>query len=212
MTSDAQRAANRRNAMSATGPLTSAGRERVRCNALRHGLTTSTVMVLPDEDAGAFEQLRAALHADLAPQDALQEQLVERAALLLWRLARAARLETALLAWRGMVGTRLAVREARLARDRAGQSGWGHPHAPMTPDEAERDAAAEQGIAGALIAPAFLEDLRKERALEHLSRHERGLERALESTLAALARQRRAAAAQRPADAVVVEWDEEPRP
>lgn len=207
MTSDAQRAANRRNARAAGGPVTVAGRERSRLNRLRHGLATSAVMVLPDEDAEAFERLCAALHDDLAPQDALQEQLVERAALLLWRLARAARLETAVLAHRGMIITRERVRLARLDRDRAGSKAWNDPCAPMTPREAERDAAAERGLAEAVLAPAFLKDLHKERALEHLSRYERSLERALETTLAALGRQRRAAAQERAAGLILVDGE-----
>lgn len=209
MTSDAQRAANRRNALAATGPLSTAGKDRVRANALRHGLTTGAVMVLPDEDTQAFERLHAALHADLAPGDALQEQLVDRAALLLWRLARAARLETALFAWRNMVGIRQAVRSARFARDRARTPLMSEPSSAMTPQEAERDADAERGMAEALLAPAFLEDLQRDRALEHLSRYERRLERSLETTLAALARQRRAAAQERASGLVLIDGQEE---
>ena len=209
MTSDAQRAANRRNARAATGPVTTAGRERSRLNRLGHGLTTSAVMVLPDEDAQAFARLSEAFHADLAPQDALQEQLVDRAALLLWRLARAGRLETALLAWRNMVRLRETVRAARFARDRGGKPLFGDPVCAMTPQEAQCDAEAERAMAQAVIAPAFLEDLKRDRALERLSRYERRLERSLESTLAALARQRRIAAQQSAAGLIVVDGQEE---
>ena len=209
MTSDAQRAANRRNARAATGPVTTAGRERSRLNRLRHGLTTSAVMVLPDEDAEAFARLNEAFHADLAPQDALQEQLVDRAALLLWRLMRAGRLETALLAWRNMVRIRETVRGARFARDRAGRPFFSEPASAMTPQEAERDAWAERAMAEAVIAPASPEDLQRDHALVQLSLYERRLERSLESTLAALARQRRAAAQERATGLIVVDGEEE---
>lgn len=182
MTSDAQRAANRRNALAATGPVTAGGLARSRLNGLRHGLTSSAAMVLPDEDAETFERLHDALRLDLAPADALQEQLVERAALLFWRLARAARLETALFSYRAMVAARERV---RLARDRAA--------GPMTVAGAEDSDAIDRGLAEALIAPAFLADLRQENAFERLSRYERGLQRALETTLGALTRERRGA-------------------
>jgi len=46
MTSDAQRAANRRNGLAAGGPVTIAGKERSRLNRLRHGLAASAVIVL----------------------------------------------------------------------------------------------------------------------------------------------------------------------
>ena len=39
MTSPAQIAANRRNAMRSTGPRTATGKARSRCNAFRHGLS-----------------------------------------------------------------------------------------------------------------------------------------------------------------------------
>ena len=45
MTSLKQIAANRRNALKSTGPTTSEGKQRSRCNAVRHGLTAETVIV-----------------------------------------------------------------------------------------------------------------------------------------------------------------------
>ena len=44
MSSLKQIEANRRNALKSTGPTTLKGKERSRCNALRHGLTAETVI------------------------------------------------------------------------------------------------------------------------------------------------------------------------
>ena len=57
MTSLRQIEANRRNATKNTAPVTNPGKERSRCNAVRHGLTTEIVIqFLEDaEDHKAFE-------------------------------------------------------------------------------------------------------------------------------------------------------------
>ena len=73
-------------------------------NALRHGLTATRAVVLPDEDGEAFEALRRELMADLAPEGALQCQLADRACVPMWRLSRAARLETELFTYLGSAG------------------------------------------------------------------------------------------------------------
>ncbi len=44
MSSLRQIAANRRNALKSTGPITAEGKEHSRGNALRHGLTAETVI------------------------------------------------------------------------------------------------------------------------------------------------------------------------
>jgi hypothetical protein len=57
MTTDAKTDANRRNASRSTGPKTQRGKAASKLNALRHGLTAETV-VLPDENADAYVELR----------------------------------------------------------------------------------------------------------------------------------------------------------
>jgi hypothetical protein len=71
------------------------GKEKSRCNAVRHGLTAETVIgVLEDlEDYKAFE---AAVIADYDAQSAVERELVLRLASLLWRLRRATTMETGL--------------------------------------------------------------------------------------------------------------------
>jgi hypothetical protein len=95
MTSFRQIDANRRNAGRSTGPVTEEGKQRSRCNAVRHGLTAETVIgALEDaQDYGAFE---AAIIADYDAQSAVERELVLRLASLLWRLRRATTMETGL--------------------------------------------------------------------------------------------------------------------
>jgi hypothetical protein len=95
MTSFKQFEANRRNALSSTGPITEEGKQHSRCNAVRHGLTAETVIgALEDaEDYTAFE---AAIIADYDAQSAVERELVLRLASLLWRLRRATTIETGL--------------------------------------------------------------------------------------------------------------------
>src|SRR5471032_410081 len=95
MSSLKQIEANRRNALKSTGPVTAEGKQRSRCNAVRHGLTAETVIgALEDaEDYNAFE---ATIIADYDAQSAVERELVLRLASLLWRLRRAAIMETGL--------------------------------------------------------------------------------------------------------------------
>jgi hypothetical protein len=95
MTSFRQIEANRRNARMSTGPITEEGKQRSRCNAVRHGLTAETVIgTLEDvEDYKAFE---AAIIDDYDAQSAVERELVLRLASLLWRLRRATAMETGL--------------------------------------------------------------------------------------------------------------------
>ncbi len=57
MTTLRQIEANRRNALKSTGLTTAAGKQRSRCNAIRHGLTAETVIAVLEnsEDYEAFE-------------------------------------------------------------------------------------------------------------------------------------------------------------
>ena len=73
-----------------TGPTSATGKQRVRLNALTHGLTARTV-VLPGEDAEALQRRVEAFKDDVQPRGALEDYLVERAAHVSWQLDRAER-------------------------------------------------------------------------------------------------------------------------
>jgi hypothetical protein len=87
--------ANRRNALKSTGPTTPEGKERSRCNAVRHGLTAETVIATL-EDAEDYQAFEAVVIADYDAESAVERELVLRLASVLWRLRRATGIETAL--------------------------------------------------------------------------------------------------------------------
>src|SRR5215217_865662 len=95
MTSYRQIEANRRNALKSTGPTSPEGKQRSRCNAVRHGLTAETV-ISALEDAQDYKAFEAAITADYDVQSAVERELVLRLASLLWRLRRATAIETQL--------------------------------------------------------------------------------------------------------------------
>jgi hypothetical protein len=97
MASPAQILANRENAQRSTGPQTQEGKQAASRNAVRHGLT-GTQIVMPGEDAAAYEELRQGLHESYRPAGEAELILVNQIAANAWRLMRAQRVETAFLA------------------------------------------------------------------------------------------------------------------
>jgi hypothetical protein len=96
MVSNAQILANQANAKLSTGPATDAGKQRSRFNALRHGLTSSKI-VLPHEDENEWESFRNMTLSSLRPHGQEEEILAASIAEHRWRIRRLARVETALL-------------------------------------------------------------------------------------------------------------------
>ena len=88
-------ARNRRNAKASTGPRSAAGKQIAARNALRHGLTANPARGTP-EDAAAFDALLTAVEDRLRPQDVIEQGLVHRITVALWRQQRAVRAEAAL--------------------------------------------------------------------------------------------------------------------
>jgi hypothetical protein len=102
--SSARARASRKNGTKSRGPKTAEGKARSAQNALKHGMRAQKYVVLPQEDAAAFEVLEAAILAELAPQGALQTLLARRVAVAAWRLERADRLEAEVLEFRSSEG------------------------------------------------------------------------------------------------------------
>ncbi len=99
MASNLQIAANRDNARKSTGPKSEAGRAAVRLNALKHGLTATT-LVLDGESRTKFEALIAAVHAEHLPSTPTEEALVTQIAMAIWRLRRFFHMEAGFLTMR----------------------------------------------------------------------------------------------------------------
>lgn len=86
--------ANRNNAKSSTGPVTSEGKSVVAQNATRHGLLSSRLFLV-DENPAEFAALLGDLFDALHPVGALECTLVERIAVGFWRQRRLVSAETA---------------------------------------------------------------------------------------------------------------------
>ena len=99
MATDAQTAANRKNAAKSTGPKTPEGKAASSRNALSHGMAAHEFMAFPDEDAAAYEASLVAWSDDLKPAGPVESALVELACWSRWRLNRCARHETSVLAY-----------------------------------------------------------------------------------------------------------------
>jgi hypothetical protein len=98
MSTERQIEANRRNAARSTGPRSVGGKAVVARNALKHGAFSTLPVVLGYERESDWQGHRAGILRSLAPAGLLETRLAERAALLLWRLDRVARYETAAIA------------------------------------------------------------------------------------------------------------------
>ena len=83
--------------MLSRGPRTNEGKAKSSQNALKHGLPARHAL-LAGEDPVEYRRLRQGLVAEFSPQSALESELVERVASMLWRLRRIARYEVALMA------------------------------------------------------------------------------------------------------------------
>ena len=96
MASERQRAANGRNGRKG-GSKTDAGKQRSRGNSLKHGLSASTLVVLPQEDHHEYEAVLHGFRESYQPYDTAEEALVLRLAQAHWRSLRSRRIETGIL-------------------------------------------------------------------------------------------------------------------
>lgn len=86
---------NRKNALKSTGPKTPKGRVRSRQNALKHGLCANPAAGVA-EDATLFDQLLTVLWTKCQPENPIEEGLLHRIAVSLWRLNRSAQIDSAM--------------------------------------------------------------------------------------------------------------------
>ncbi len=126
--SEKKRQANRQNAQKSTGPKSKLGKQKVALNALKHGLRSAQI-VLPGEDAAAFDGMLATWMDDWKPPTDARRVLVEQAVAHAWRLRRCLKLERDHLVERGQeavfahsrdAASRARFEVARLAQDPAG--------------------------------------------------------------------------------------------
>ncbi len=90
-------AANRANAQLSTGPATSEGKAVSSLNAVKTGLTGRTVL-LPSEEADAYETHLTHYRDEFQPVGVRETQLVQNLADTQWRLARIPSLENGIFA------------------------------------------------------------------------------------------------------------------
>jgi len=181
MTSERQKAANRANARHSTGPKTPEGKAAIRLNACWHGLLARDV-VLPEEDADAFEDLFNQVWANLSPVGPIEDFLVDRMINVIWRLRRLARAETTLLHSRihELKANRLA------AKVRLHQHSYGEFALPTFIADKAAHTEASEALGRAryerdrdevLLGRAIDADAKEGDALAKLARYERSLER-----------------------------------
>jgi hypothetical protein len=183
VTSQRQKAANRANALHSTGPKTPEGKAVVRFNAFRHGLLAQDV-VLPGEEADAFEDLWNQVRANLSPMGPVEEFLVDRVVNAMWRLKRLGRAETALLHSRvhGLKADRLAIQVCSYEKEILPTLSF----RTITDEAANTEASEALGRARyerdrdeVLRGRAIDADAKEGDAFAKLARYERSLERSL---------------------------------
>ena len=95
--SEAQLTANRENAQLSTGPITEAGKRKSSLNAIKTGLTGSTVL-LPTDDAARYQTHLQSYTDHFQPAGPEEHALMQSLADTTWRLARIPGLEMAIYA------------------------------------------------------------------------------------------------------------------
>jgi hypothetical protein len=93
MATEAQAAANRRNAQSSTGPRTEAGKSRAARNALTFGIYSAGDFVQP-EDSDIYPLFCESFQESLRPEGALEQTLAAEIIHAAWRLRRCSTLES----------------------------------------------------------------------------------------------------------------------
>src|SRR6202012_2740644 len=101
MSTEAQIAANRRNAEASTGPRTADGKARVSRNSTTFGLYSAGDVVRPDEES-LYQAFCDDFERQLAPEGAMESTLAAEIVHAAWRLRRCAAAESTLEAQNGL--------------------------------------------------------------------------------------------------------------
>ena len=94
MRTETQILAARLNGAKSKGAVTAMGKDRIRSNALKHGLT-ARLTLWRNEDTGQFQNLLLALLEQFQPANDVEFLCIEEMAMAKWRLRRVVGLETA---------------------------------------------------------------------------------------------------------------------
>jgi hypothetical protein len=192
VTRERSKTANRANARRSTGPKTPEGKAVVRLNALRHGLLARDV-VLPGEDADAFEDFCNQIRANLSPVGPIEEFLAECVVNAMWRLRRLIRAETALLHSRvyGLKADRLAAQIRSFEMTYPSLLSFttitdkpSHAEATKALRQAEYERDRDEVLLGCVLDA----DAKEGDTFGKLARYEKSLERSLFGTLGELRR------------------------
>ena len=95
MTTNKQLKANRKNALSSTGPKSPDGKDKVSLNPIKHGLLSQKVRP-PDEDEGTLAAFAGGMRECLQPEGELENFLADRIISHAWKLRRLIHVETQL--------------------------------------------------------------------------------------------------------------------
>jgi hypothetical protein len=93
MTTEKRTETNRENSTHSTGPRTTEGKEIASRNSIKHGLT-STKVVLSYESQEEYDDLCASMISEYEPTEGQESRTVQQIAQNYWRLQRCARIET----------------------------------------------------------------------------------------------------------------------
>jgi len=175
MSTQAQIAANRRNAQSSTGPRTTHGKALASKNSLKHGLSANRD-VITTESQEEFDRHRDALLAELDPQAPMESILADRIVSLSWRLKRADLIQNQTI---DVLTKKDATNPlAKLAKS-FGLKGLGLPQ----PDPSDSNPDL-------ILGRIALKDFSNERVLDRLLMYERRIEHSLFKTMLELQRLR----------------------
>jgi hypothetical protein len=96
MISSKQLIANQQNAKKSTGPKSYWGKQKVRSNALSHGLYAENLLII-GEKAKEFEDFKSSMIKSLEPQDAIQDETSSQIIATGWNIRRLNSMETGIM-------------------------------------------------------------------------------------------------------------------